>query len=268
MRTIPLVLSEASLTLWPAAASGDPILSEPVWIGARVEGLEIEGALEEVESTASGAAQRQYEPGAESWLIRIQRIWVVATNSLKGFDLRRGRFVLQIVHQCRKAGTYHRLTFYGVTMRSQKLQSKGLMEYAEAQEFRAEWSTQEGGTLPATPTVEWIAETPAIVFTCEGSLAPGAYLTGAYAFDRPVRLTTAFAIGLASQGQSTVLRLMMDGMATAHNLALAQGSGESSGTMVLGLVVPAGSVLRWMAESAPLNNQASRVSVAVNLEAL
>lgn len=148
MRTLPLRLAEAVISLYPEDAEGNAITSSPVWIGARVEAVELDSQLEEVESTPSGAASREFEPLGELHHIRIERIWVLSTATLSGSALTRGRYVLEILTEDQRLRVWHRRTYSDVTMLGNRLRSQGIMHYGEQQEFRARRFTETGGRLP------------------------------------------------------------------------------------------------------------------------
>lgn len=150
MRTLPLRLAEAVISLYPEDAEGNAVTASPVWIGARVEGVELDAQLEEVESTPSGAASREFEPLGELHHIRIERIWVLSAATLSGSALARGRFVLEILTEDRRLRVWHRRTYFGVTMLSNRLRSQGLMHYGEQQEFRARRYVEASGPRAST----------------------------------------------------------------------------------------------------------------------
>lgn len=151
MRTIPLLLNQASIVLYPQNSTGGAVTSAPIWFGARVEGLAMSGEIEEIPSTPSGAAYLEYEQGHEQYLIKIGRIWVIASDTIRPASLTRGKYVLDIIHEDPKKNLWHRYTYFNTTVRSFEVQSVGIMHYGEAQEFRSTRRTEDSGTLPSLP---------------------------------------------------------------------------------------------------------------------
>src|SRR4051812_8588826 len=102
--TVPLLLVEGTLSLFAADLNGQPILTRPIWMGARVEGINLTAEITETEATPSGAAHDDFQQLSEAHDISIDRIWVLPFGPEAGagavrmvdYDLSRGRYVMQV----------------------------------------------------------------------------------------------------------------------------------------------------------------------------
>lgn len=275
--TIPWVLAEGVLTLYLADALGNPV--QEVWMGARVEGLEASGNIEEIESTPSGAAYDEFEQLGESHEIRIDRIWVVRAGDRADFRAQRGRYAMVIYHEDRVTGVWQRRTYYFVTTKQLNLKSNGLMEYAENQSFRARYFIGEDGRLAegaaSTPgyapesggSVSSVVEQP-LLFTHGGVMIAPDYFAGFYRFaSSAVRVTWAKVMARAPQTTATVITLEVNGILSSVTLTIPVGAVnvEVSASGSFSLDVPAGSDLRWKIVSGPSTVEEAGWCAAVSM---
>ncbi len=279
--TIPLVLASATISLYPADVFGNAILTYPVWIGARAEGVTLDAEIQEVESTPSGAETDEYEQVSESHEINIERIWVLpkGPNGNPGgvlgrdYELPRGKFVMIIYGEDKlRTGIYHQRTYYYVTPKRYGLRSQGIMEFGANQVFRARYFEATGGVngQPVMPQVFAGGDQP-LLFLHDGPLADNVYLLGEYIFPSAVRVTKAKGVALASQVTATELTLEIDGVLTEQVIVLPVGyEGEEVSFEIedLNLIVNAYRKIRWKTTLAPASggDQALSVSVTVNVD--
>lgn len=143
-----LVLADATISLYPALPDGEPNLDLPIWPGACAENLRLPRAFEEIESTTTGNAYRQYETLGELLEIHIERIWMVEGVTFLPFQpVRGGKYVLNIAWEDREAGKCYQRTYYGVQIRDDSVASQGVLHFLENQQFRAEYMVEESHSI-------------------------------------------------------------------------------------------------------------------------
>jgi hypothetical protein len=283
--TIPFTLSRATMTLYKADAAGNPILEQAVWIGARTEGLEVDGEIAMVESTPSGAAYLEREQLGEAHQIRLDRIWAVnpaGAGDGRDFVLARGKYVMVVYWEHGRSGQYQNRTYYWVTAEQVSLRSNGQTFFGQRQVFGARYyidgngvipKGQGSGTIPVTPAngdstgTSLGNETPCL-FTHLGVAKAGDYFLGTYQFsDRAVQVSWVKAIGKASQTTNTVLGLEKNGVMTGLTLTLVAGTAgsEASASATPALNLLAGDVLRWKVVSGPAPVEEMAYSISINM---
>ena len=266
MNTLPLILHQATLTLYQADSNGDPILAQIVWMGARAEGVELMQEIAEVESTPSGASYPEYEPVFEENEIRIARIWVLPQDTLADYELSRNKHVMVIHGIDRRTGIWHRRTYYNVRGRRYDLRSNGIVHFGSDQVFRASHFVSTAGNtgdsgeeLPVTPSD--LDEFP-ILFTHDDALATGNYFLGVYQFAGAVTIGLCRAVGQGG-ASGTTLTLEVNGTLTAHTITLGAGPGEVTGSVTPSLAVSAGQTIRWKVTAGPGDAELAAVTCAV-----
>jgi hypothetical protein len=276
-KTLPLVLGRATISLFAADSDGLAILTQPIWVGARAEGLELSSEITEQDATPSGEAYDQFAQLSELHEIKIDRIWVLPIGDgsgpgavpFKDYDLRRGQYVMQIFGIDEKTGIWHQRTYLGVQARRYDLRSNGQDYFGSNQLFRAKSFTTTGGTstpdgtlTPVTPSSSVIIP---LLFTHDDPLINGDYFIGTYQFDSAVTIGFAKIIGETSAGSDTVATLEINGSLTANTLTLTAGSGEQSDSDTFSVSVPAGHTIRWKVTSAPGSGRAEFVGITMNV---
>jgi hypothetical protein len=251
MRTIPLTIGQATLTLYAADALGNPLLDAPVWMGSRIEGVELQHQFGEVESTPTGASFPEHELLGEYHEIRIERIWAVPLDTFRDYQLTRQGCVMVIAWRDEESGTWQRRTYYGVKGRAYNFKSTDWKRMAllTDQMFRARSMVSEGGMtgsdgeeLPEATTVR----EQALAYTFDDAIAPGDYLLDVYQFRAPVRIDDAVVIGRCDGGGVT-LQLELNGVLQAETLVLPAAAGEQTAQATFDRLVPANTALRWQA---------------------
>ncbi len=152
MNDIALNLLEARITLYPADATGAPVLGSPIWSGAAAENLGIKGRWITTETRPSGIRYPRRHPFVPQFEILINRVWVLLTSNLSGFQADHQRYVLDIVWTEEETGDWHRRTFYGVTIQQQDLDAHDIESgFLDGQVFNAEYFVPASGvgTPPA-----------------------------------------------------------------------------------------------------------------------
>lgn len=271
MRTIPLILAHATLTLYHADAAGNPILSEPVWMGARVEELELLQEIEELETTPSGAIHPEFTQGFESHEIRIGRIWVLSSRPAgRDYQMSRGQFVMIIFGEERSTGIWHKRTYYGVQARRYDLRSRGVMHFGADQSFRAKYLIPDHGINSPSGSVAGGCTEQPILFIHEFPLLAPGYLIGVCQLPIKAQITTAKAIAFAGQTMPTVLTLEIDGTLSPHVLTLPAGevNEEVAASTTLNLTVDANTLLRWKATDGPnaAEDAVSMIGLTMNVK--
>ena len=278
-KNVSLLLAHATLALYPQDTSGQPILSNPVWFGARAENVRLGGELDEIESTPSGAWSLEYEQTDEQYEIAIERIWVVPTGFVtaqgiapasRDFQLKRGRYVLVVQAEHRKTGIWIKRTYYGVTAKRYDLASQGVLHFGANQVFRAQFVISESGSSPApgfsapAPPSEY--DQP-LGFAHESALVVGTYFVGAYQFGYAVTLGFTKAIAFASQVTPTTVALEVNGVVTGNSLVIPTGSigQEVSVSATFSGLVSANQLMRWKVIAGPGSGLASVAGVTMNV---
>ena len=144
------LIDEATVSVYPTDAEGNPITSNPVWLGLQAEGIRILDSLEEIEDRPSGVEYPEITHGAERHEVTITRLWEVdvplveqpddlrvdlATLNLGGdppaengldYQLRPNQdYVVVIVWEDESdRRRFHYRVYYGVTDRSHELDGR------------------------------------------------------------------------------------------------------------------------------------------------
>jgi len=274
-KTLPLILATGTITLFTADLDGQPILTQPVWMGARAEGLQLSAEISEVEASRSGAPFDEYAQLSELHEIAIDRIWVLPLGPEAGpgaerfvdYDLTRGRYVMKVFWIDERSGLWHERIYYGVQAKRYGLQSNGVIQFGSNQVFRAQYflpgrgsSGNDGSLTPETP----VAFEMPVLFSHDEALVNGDYFIGTYQFAAPVRIGLTKVIGQAG-GSPIVLTLEIAGVLSAHTLTLPGGSGEVSDSETFAVDVMANQTLRWKVTS---GSGADRVGITMRIQEL
>lgn len=276
-KSLPLILAEGTLSLFVADASGQPILTQPVWFGARAEGLELSAEIAEIEATPSGAVYDQFAQLSELHEISIERIWVLPIGPESGpgavkmvdYDLRRGQYVMQVFGIDPKTGLWHQRTYYGVQAKRYGLKSNGVTYFGANQAFRAKSFTTSHGTSSTDGTIVPVEETGPefpLLFTHDDPLVNGDYFIGCYQFSVGVTVGFTKAIGQAGPGGDTIMTLELGGTLGAQTLTLPSGSGEVSDSATFNVAVPANTTIRWKITTAPGSAQAEYAGITMRVK--
>lgn len=253
MRDAPLLLGDCTLALYPADAAGDPILSAPVWLGARCEELRTARSFERLQRRPTGAIHPSQIAGAESNEIEMDRIWVIPLDRPRDFDLARGEFVLIIHGKDRRTELWHKRIYYGVRGFSYAHSSRGQVNFVTEQRFTAEFFEPFAGFLGAAfedlPAEPPAALTLPLLFTHDAATVDGRHFLGAYQFAVAVTLTAARVAAQAGAAAVDVV-LEVNGAATAKTLTIPGGSGDVSAADNWNQAVPAGQLIRVRAAGA------------------
>ncbi len=252
LRTIPtFVLARATVSLYPADVAGNPVRSQPIWAGARQEGLRIPREIEELQDTPTGAAYDEFVQTSELSEIHIDRVWVQNKAALGDYDFRRGRFVMEIQDRDPVSGIWGRWTGYGCQAKAYEKRSNGVTYLVTSQVWRAQrWKFQTGRTGETGEEIaaESSAFEQACLFTHDDPVATGDRLIGAYQFPVAVRVGFAKVIAQAA-GSPVTLALEIAGVASAHTLTIPGGSGEVTDDDTFDVDVDANQLLRWKVTS-------------------
>lgn len=154
LNTICLTLLEATLTLYPANAIGEPMLDQPLWMGTPAHDLSVRDRWIKVQTRPSGSKFPRNRPLVPQFEISIGRLWALPLSQLAGFIPDRGRYVLDIVWREEDTDDWHREVFYGVTISERDRAARDRDgEFTENQVFDAEYfvGTNGVGTPPAIP---------------------------------------------------------------------------------------------------------------------
>lgn len=68
-------IDEASISIYPVDANGNPVTDTPVWLSACADGIQLEESLEEIEDRPSGEPYPEHHHGAEVHRISIDHLW-------------------------------------------------------------------------------------------------------------------------------------------------------------------------------------------------
>lgn len=254
--TQPLLLREATLALYPADASGNPVTAAPIWCGVAANGLRLGLAFDEALSFSSGDRYRTAHHEDERHEIEIARTWVIRkTDPGELFGPQRGgRYVLEIVWYSDRTRYWHRRLYYGVTGRGADLVSDGPRQHNQPQVYRAEYFTQSGGQDDPgvfTPIAN-TADEQLVGFFGEDPLLVDAYLLGHYCWSAARRLTGWRYAGWSPQADTT-LTLELDGVLTATTVVIPAGAANTDATASgsLDVSVAAGAAVRWRVTAGP-----------------
>lgn len=254
--SLPLLLREAVISLYPADAQGNPIISAPVWAGVCANGLRLGLRWNETLSFSSGDRYKTAHHEDEEHAIEIDRTWIIRTASpgeASGPE-RNGRYVLEIVWNDLLQKIWHKRVYFGVTGRSSDLNSDGPRAHGNPQVFRAQYFTATGGTGAAGV---YTAVTPDAGeqlsgFFGEDPILAGTYLLGHYRWSEARRLTAARWACWSPQAD-TVLGLEVNGVLTGVTLTLPAGTAntDAQGSATFSVAVAAGADVRWKVVSGP-----------------
>ncbi len=145
-----LNLLEAVLTLYPANPAGTPDLASPVWSGVPAQNLRVADRWIKVETRPSGAAYPKKHPLIPQFEISIERVWALSLDQLEGIVPDENTYVLDIVwteeDSWSGAATWHRETFYGVTISDRSRASQNVDGgFTEELVFDAQYYIRDGG---------------------------------------------------------------------------------------------------------------------------
>lgn len=252
----PLLLREAVISLYPADASGEPIIAAPLWCGTVANSLRLGLTWQEGLSYSSGDYYKTAHHEDESHAIEIDRTWIIRSAS-PGENVgpeRNGRYVMEIVWNDVRERIWYKRVYYGVTGRSSDLNSDGARQHNNPQTFRAERFTRAGGAGVAdvfTPITTTGSEQLAGFFG-EYPLLTGVYLLGHYRWSSTKRITAARWACWSPQA-TTTLGLEVDGILTGDTITIPSGTAntDARGSVTLNRTVNAGSEVRWKVLSGP-----------------
>jgi hypothetical protein len=269
--TLPLLLREAVISLYPADAAGAPLVAAPVWAGACANGLRLGQSWEEQLSYSSGDRFKTAHHADELHAIEIDRTWIIRTTSPGETSApeRNARYVMEIVWNDVRARIWHKRLYYGVTGRASDLNSDGPRQHNNAQSYRAETFVPDGGTGAAnifTPIATTGAE-QVVGFFGENPVLEDAYLLGHYRWSANKRITAARWACLSPTAE-TVLGLELNGILSGDTITIPAGvaNTDAHGEVTLNRLVPLGTEVRWRVVSGPdIEAAAWHLAVVVTL---
>jgi hypothetical protein len=118
------------------------ITGDPIWFGLCAEGLKLTHRVQEKRFHPTGRPYPRTHHVGEEHTIQIDRIWLVDVGGDEAWGIERERrYVLEILwnHPDGRSDIAHRRTYYGVTIQSHDLTSENVHEFAENQQFAAEY---------------------------------------------------------------------------------------------------------------------------------
>lgn len=252
---LPLFLSEAVVTLYPANSDGTLVNGGAIWSGALVNHLREEFSYDTVKMMGSGEAYSTEHQVDQEIILTLDRSWILRKgNTINDFTpARNQQYVLQAIYQ--SDGYWYNRTYYGVTGRRVTLGSKGTNQFLNNQIFRAQYYLDSGGpgSTVTTPITAPPGSTEPFGFFRESPFVVGEYLLGVYSFANSVTLGQVEFIGLAPSSDTT-LTLMVNGSATAFTLVIPAGTANTqveASTNLNGFGVTAGQNIQWQITSGP-----------------
>lgn len=281
-RTIPFVIANAVLSLWQADSGGNADVSRPVFLGARTERFRALGRIEEFEFTGSGDPVRDYGQYGEEHELGVAQIFCVDGRTWSDFELKRGRYVLEVYWQDPRSRVFYRRTYYGVqTKERSESGDQGQQYFIQEKLFRSLFMVANNGQLG--PNEDTRAGVPgsgnptstedSYLSFHSGPVPAGDTLAGQFQFTTAMRLTYAKVVAAAgSVGTATVLRLEGNGTPLL-TLTLPAGSGEQSAATASDFTpidIAANTLLRWRVVSGPadVEDLAEMISATMNLVSL
>jgi len=283
----PFCLYEAVLTLYPAAADGRAITGAAVWWGAVANGLRLGFELEAVTLMGSGERYGTSRHVDEQHVIEVDRTWIVRTSA---GDFRPGRnqqYVLEIVWTAmgKRApgqpagnpagvggfpvgGQWYRRTYYGVTGRTANWDSRGVLELAARQSWRAQrYDEAVGNSAGAiyTPLPPATGDEQPVGFFRENAFIVGEYLLGVYRWPAATLVTVARLVAFPSQGTATTITLEVNGSLTPVTLTLPSGPAnvEAAVEAPFSYGIPPGATVRWKITAGPGPEDAAWVAAVM-----
>src|SRR5262245_15582849 len=94
---LAFILGEATLTLYPTTAGGDPVLASPIWFGACVNRVQVAERWIKSESRPSGRAYPKRRAFVPQYEINIDRLWVTRKASPTDFRTTHQEYVLDLL---------------------------------------------------------------------------------------------------------------------------------------------------------------------------
>ena len=151
---VVLNLIEAQVALYSAQADGTP--GAAIWSGQVAERLSVRESWLTVQTRPTGAQYPVNHPLVPTYDISIDRVWALPLSNLIGFQPTAGNYVLQIVwtqdDEDENSGTWHRRTFYGVTISSRSFAPQSIeSEFVDGQEFAAQYFVADSGSSWTSP---------------------------------------------------------------------------------------------------------------------
>jgi hypothetical protein len=192
---IVLTLLEGSVTLYPAADDGSPVLDSPLWTGAPAEGLTVRQRWLKQETRPTGRRYPKKHPLIPEYEIIIDRVWQLPMDQLEGFAAEHSEYVLDVVWQDEDGGQWHRQTFYGVTISERNLTTREIdTGSTDGQTFEAETMVADGGLTGPIPALT--AEQPyRVIWRGEDGVVP------LYSYNATTHQFTALA---ETDGRATI----------------------------------------------------------------
>ena len=202
---IPLQLLNAMVTFYRTDAAGNAFLQE--WMGGIAENLTLTETPKERILERSGAARGQARHEEVEYGIEWESLWLHNGTAMPRIG-RNVRLVAVIVWQEEESGAWNRRTYYGVTGRSQRIQTSPMFtESLRAEEMAEDTGMGVAPTGPGSPR--------ALVRYCDGfemldvaacALDTGVWTPLADAGDAPVALdfSTAGEVVISIRGAAAM----------------------------------------------------------------
>lgn len=254
-RPVPLILNEATITLYPADPSGAALLSGAVWAGGCAEQLSLTQDVREVDVTGSAARFPEVIliPGLHE--IKLSRLWVLRLSDLEDFHIDLAQsYVMVVLWEEATRDTWYKRTYYGVRPRGHGMESQGVMQFYADQRFSAQRYVAASGYGAYVPSPVVANDLEHVFFSHAGALADGSYFLGHFTWPVDKAAVSAKVIASAPVGTPTVLALEVDGVLSGTTLTLPAGilGAEVSAEVDLtGLTIAANEQIRWQVVSGP-----------------
>lgn len=274
---LALFLCEAVVSLYPLAADGTPLTTQPAWSCAVANNLRLALEYDEVRMRSSGDAYQTTHHVDEEHTIDIEQTWLLPKAMLLAaaqpvgvqdfVPQRNAQYALELVWF--SEGYWYRRTYMGVTGRTVGWDSVRALQFGNRQAYRAQYYQEEGGYIPqpvggssqVPPSVYTPLPVPAagadeeqcIGFFRENPMVVGEYMLGNYRWPVDVSLTSAMVVAFAPQNDPVVLTLEIGGVLTDQTITIPVGvaNTEVNATVALNYTVTAGKSVRWMITAGP-----------------
>jgi hypothetical protein len=269
-RPIPLILNEASITLYPADPAGQALLSGAVWAGGCAEQLSLTQEVREKDVTRGSARYPEVIliPGLHE--IKLSRLWVLRLSDLADFHIDLAQsYVMVVLWEEATRDTWYKRTYYGVRPRGNGLESQGVMQFYADQRFSAQRYVATSGYGAYVPATVVANDLEHVFFSHTAELADGEYFLGHYTWPVDKAAISAKVIAGASVGTPTVLELEINGVLSGTVLTVPTGTlgaDVSDEIDLTGLTITANEQVRWLVISGPVDPADQATVAAIVME--
>lgn len=225
MEDLCLNLLEATVTLYPANADGSPQLTAPIFTGAAAENLRAWERWQKKTTTPTGAKYPKNHNLVPTYEVVIGRLWVVPETGAGDWQAAAGHYVLDVLWIEEETRTWHRKTFYGVTVSEHSWEARDVEQgFQEAQGFEAEYMVPANGVNYASlPPLA--ATVPGRVYYVDAAgnrllytYANGVFTAQDTTANRATITSAPFAVTFAGQAQPVLAALTQPPLAYRSNV--------------------------------------------------